>query len=311
MHRASRTAIAFLLAILTSALVAGGAWAAPALVVVVGERSGAHEETVKAMRDALLPRLADADILILDARSVTKAAFNGSRVVVAVGSEAAKAVSTEALRQPVLHTLLPRESYEALAAPAGGGRNSAIYLDQPVRRQMALLAEALPDWGRVAILAGPNSQELVARLETAAREFQLLVAIERITSDRDIYPALQRLLGERAMLLAVPDSVIFNSFTIQNILLTSYRSRAPLVGFSAAYVRAGALLGLYSTPTQIGEQTADAVKDVLDGGALPPPQAPRAFEIGINQNVARSLGITLKPESEIAARMQRRETVPR
>jgi hypothetical protein len=170
MHSASRTAAAFLLAILTSLLVAGGAWAAPALIVVMGERSGAHEETLKAMRGALPTRLADSDILTLDARSVTKAALAGSRMIVTVGSDAAQAVSLEAPRQPVLHTLLPRETYEALTTPAGAGRSSAIYLDQPVRRQMALLAEALPDWGRVAILAGPISQTLGARLEAAARD---------------------------------------------------------------------------------------------------------------------------------------------
>ena len=49
---------------------------------------------------------------------------------------------------------------------------------------------------------------------------------------------------------------------------------------------------------------------MLAGGALPPPQAPRQFEVGINQNVARSLGITLEPAEDIAARMIRRDARP-
>jgi hypothetical protein len=53
-------------------------------------------------------------------------------------------------------------------------------------------------------------------------------------------------------LLAVPDPLVFNSQTAANILAAAYRRRIPLIGFSPAYTRAGALVSLYSTPDQIG-----------------------------------------------------------
>ncbi|CAI08264.1 ABC transporter substrate-binding protein [Aromatoleum aromaticum] len=307
MPRGPRVFLATLL-FLAATLGRGEAVAAAAVLFVSSERSGAYEETIAAISAALAPDVAAADIAVVETQDVSPGAIADSRIIVTVGAEAAQAVAEQAPRQPVLHTLLPRESFENLPAPAPeAGRRSAVFLDQPVQRQIALLAEALPEWRQLALLAGPRSQHLAARLATAAREQQMVVTIENIVSDREIYPALERLLAERAILLALPDRVVFNSYTIQNILLTSYRHRSPLIGFSPAYVRAGALLGLFSTPAQISAQAAEAIRAVLAGGALPPPQPPRQFEVGINQNVARALGITIEPAEDIAARMIRRD----
>ena len=297
-----------LLLLFVAGLFADDAAAGVRVLVVTSERSGVHEETLIAIRSALGPGIAASDVDTLEPGELGPATLAGIRIIVTIGTAAAQAVAEQSPRQPVLHTLLPRDAYERLPATTGTGRSSAIFLDQPVQRQIALIAEALPAWRQLALLAGPRSQSLAAKLAAAAQEQQLRVSVENISTDREIYPALQRLLSDRAVLLALPDSTVFNSYTVQNVLLTSYRRRSPLVGFSPAYVRAGALLGLYSTPAQIGEQAAEAIHAVLAGGGLPPPQASRRFEVGINQNVANSLGIELDPAAEIAARISRRET---
>jgi signal transduction histidine kinase len=98
-------------------------------------------------------------------------------------------------------------------------------------------------------------------------------------------------LAEPGILLAVPDSTVYNNRTISNILLTAYHQRSPVVGFSPAYVKAGALLALYSTPAQVGQQAGEAARLGLATGSLPPPAAPRHFRISTNPYVARSLGI--------------------
>ena len=109
------------------------------------------------------------------------------------------------------------------------------------------------------------------------------------------------------MLIATPDTAVFNSYTVQNVLLTAYRLRSPVVGFSAAYVRAGALLGLYSTPAQIGSEAGEAVLQVLRGAALPPVARPAHFEVAVNDTVARALGLALPPADELAAALRREE----
>ncbi|MGC3963288.1 MAG: ABC transporter substrate binding protein [Rhodocyclaceae bacterium] len=123
-----------------------------------------------------------------------------------------------------------------------------------------------------------------------------------------MFPALQRMFSEGGgVLMAVPDTAVFNSQTIPNLLLSAYRFRVPVVGFSQAYVKAGALIALYSTPAQIGTQSAEVARGVLAGGAVPAPQYPRLFSVGINTHVARSLGYQLDSETGIREKLERLE----
>lgn len=306
-HRLLR---ALLLALAVLAVCCGRAFAGSRVVVVTAERSGAHEETLVALRNALAPDVPDGDVAVLGLRDFDRGALADARIVVTIGTQAAKAVGIRMPAAPVLHTLIPRDAFDLLQYGPHSDRYSAIFLDQPVHRQIALLSIALPHTPNVALLASPASEDLARRLASVAREQQLRATIEKISTVDEIYPALERLLAEPAVLLALPDGVLFNSYTIQNVLLTSYRRRAPLVGFSPAYVRAGALLALYSTPAQIARQAADAVRRVLAGGGLPPPQAPREFEIATNPSVARSLAIELDSAEHIAARLRQREGRP-
>ena len=105
----------------------------------------------------------------------------------------------------------------------------------------------------------------------------------------------------------MPDATVYNNRTISNILLTAYHQRSPVVGFSPAYVKAGALLALYSTPAQVGQQAGEAARLGLATGSLPPPAAPRHFRISTNPYVARSLGIQLEDPAVLHERLERSE----
>ena len=118
------------------------------------------------------------------------------------------------------------------------------------------------------------------------------------------------MLEDADLLLAVPDPQLYNSSSIQNILLASFRANVPLMAFSPAYVRAGALLALHVTPTQIGLQAAAIARGVLQGKALSAtPLYSQDFSVAVNEHVARSLGLTLEPDA-LRVRLRRREGAP-
>ncbi|TAH52366.1 MAG: hypothetical protein EYC67_00855 [Betaproteobacteria bacterium] len=288
---------------------AEGAGAELRVAVVTISREEPYQEMLHALRTSLLAAEPRASIETLAAGGVTAADLANRRLVVTIGTQAAQRVAELGPALPVLHTLLPASAYERLAHVRAGSPTSAIFLDQPAERQIELLRLALPAWPRVALIAGRTSGNLAQRLSEAAAARHLLVRVGLVDADGDLYPALQQVLAEPAVLVAIPDTHIFNSYTVQNVLLTAYRNRSPVLGFSAAYVRAGALLSLYSTPAQIGTQAGTVAARVLHGERLPAPAAPTQFEVGININVARSLGIALKPAQELTAELQRRERV--
>eukprot|EP01032_Pedospumella_encystans_P026470 gene26469-29906_t len=124
-----------------------------------------------------------------------------------------------------------------------------------------------------------------------------------------LFTGLKTVLDDADVLLAVADPQVYNSATISNILLATYRARVPVVAFSPAYVKAGALLALYSTPRQIGVQAGALARGVLQGGPVPASQYPQEFSVAVNEHVARSLGLTLD-EVALNERMVKLEKRP-
>lgn len=212
---------------------------------------------------------------------------------------------------PVIATLLPRNAYDARVEEAGRSTRamSAVLLDQPISRQMALIKRALPNWSRVGVLLGPQTRPQLPLLERQARQRDLrLVPSPSVDGLEQIYPALREVLQSADVLLALPDATLYNSSSLQNILLASYRARVPLVAFSPVHVKAGALMAVYTTPSQVARHAAGMVRSWLAGRSLPPAQVPREFDVVVNNHVANSLGLRIDEATQIADDLRREET---
>lgn len=236
----------------------------------------------------------------------------GSTLVVAVGLSAAQAAANLDGRVPVLSVLLPRSAFERLAREHGRGADphgfSAVYLDQPFSRQLNLVRYALPERTRLGILAGPVAAEQLPLLQSAVKGGHFRLNVERVAKEEEIIPALNRLMHDSDIaLFAIPDPMVYNRNTIQSILLTTYRYQVPVFGFSLAYVKAGALAAVYSAPAQIGQQVAEIALSLEGekGRGLPPPQYPKYFSIGVNYQVARSMGLEIDNEAILYDKVRR------
>ena len=117
------------------------------------------------------------------------------------------------------------------------------------------------------------------------------------------------MLGRSDLLLAAPDAQVYTRSTLQGMLLSAYRANNPVIGFSSAYVRAGALAAVYSTPEQIGRQAAEMILRAAGqtDWQLPAPQNPRYFSVEVNRDVARALGLSLEEDSRLLERLKRSE----
>lgn len=290
------------------------AHAAPTVVIVSSERSAAYVEAAEALVDELeRGGLSRVEVLQVTVLELAAAGSLTPKLFVALGSEAANVLAKTEPRAPVLCTLLPRSSFERALLTSGrkaSSQFSAVYLDQPLSRQLELIRIALPAARRVGVLWGPESQAQAPALKALAQARGLELAEATVGSNEFFFPGLKRVLEDADLLLAVPDPQLYNSGSVQNILLASFRARVPLVAFSPAYVRAGALLALHVTPTQIGLQAAAIARGVLQGKTLSAtPLYSQDFSVAVNEHVARSLGLTLEPDA-LRARLRRREGTP-
>ena len=221
-----------------------------------------------------------------------------AELVVTVGSEALRKTLGRGDSPPIIATLLPRQSYEKILTEfRRPGRITAIYLDQPAARQAAFINHLLPGQKKVGMLVSAETRNAIGQYRQAFTSVGLTLDSEDADTENVLLPALNSLLGRINLLIAVPDSTIYHRNNIKPILITAFRYQRPVIGYSAAFVNAGALAALHSTPPQIARQTADMI--VAHGTNLPNPSGPSQFAIAINNNVAQSLGLTIPDEAAI------------
>lgn len=282
---------------LAGAMPACPAHAGEVVWLALSGQGGPYDETVEAIRGDLQRNGAQVDLVVRTWQELVRLEGRAPRMVVTIGVNALRGFVESGPRVPLLATLVPRTAYAKLASAAGqGGRpHSAVWLDQPAGRQFDLLRMAMPLRRRVAVVFGPESRIHEEEVLRAAGERKFTVVPVYSEGDERSWAAVQSVIDHVDVLLALPDPQVYNGETLYAVITSTYRRGIPIVSFSQAFVRAGALLALYSTPAQIGPQVGAIVRTTLDGRQLPPPQGPRDFSIGINANVARSFGIVFDP----------------
>ena len=234
------------------------------------------------------------------------------KVWVTLGAAAFQQVLAVDPKSQVIAALISKSGFERALKEQGrkpAGPVTGLFLDQPVARQMDLLKLVFPAVKRVGVLLGPESGLQRAALQQAAKVRALELVSGMVTSDETLSTAVNAVVGDAQALLALPDAQVFSSTTISKVLLAAYRANVPMLAFSPAYVKAGAVLSLHTTPAQMESQLVELVRWSLQGRSLPATQYPVNFVITVNPYVARSMELTLDA-ANLTDHLHRLETSP-
>jgi ABC-type uncharacterized transport system substrate-binding protein len=104
------------------------------------------------------------------------------------------------------------------------------------------------------------------------------------------------LKGKADIVLALPDNSIYNNATVQALILASLQSGTPVVGFSAAFVRAGAAAGIFADFRDAGRQAAEIA---LHARPSRTPDQPRKLTVAVNQRIVRLLGVKYDHNAQV------------
>jgi len=173
---------------------------------------------------------------------------------------------------------------------------TAVYAEPAPPDQLRLIELLYRRPARVAAVMSAETAHLKPLMRAQAR-----VEIEETTAGEDINRVLNR-IAPLEVLLAMPDSAVYNTDTIRNILLSTYRHKQGVIGFSADMVKAGALATTYSEIEDIDAQVAEMAYAFASTGELPAAQFPRYFHTIVNDGVARSLDLDVSPAARSFSR---------
>jgi ABC-type uncharacterized transport system substrate-binding protein len=104
----------------------------------------------------------------------------------------------------------------------------------------------------------------------------------------------------------LPDPLVYGAGVVKSVLLETYRQRVPVFAYSSAWVAAGALAAIYTSPSDLGQQAAKVTLKLLHAKPDEPMtvHAPATFRIDINEQVARSLDIAVPDRTRVRERIE-------
>jgi hypothetical protein len=215
----------------------------------------------------------------------TELAQRRRMVYVAIGPTALRDALARRCDCVVISAFTSSQVWRALTARASNRTSllTAVYAEPAPADQLRLAALLYGRPVRVGAILGRDTAFLRTTLESE-------VEVQPFAAGDDINHTLNG-MTRAEVLLALPDGDVYNPENVRNILLSTYRRKQGVIGFSADMVKVGALATTYSEIEDINTQVAEIAASFVATGELAPPQFPRYFRTVVNEGVARSLDV--------------------
>jgi putative ABC transport system substrate-binding protein len=191
----------------------------------------------------------------------------------------------------------------SLARPGGNATGINFFSQEVVAKRLGLLNELVPKAVHVAVLV-PNNPASAAVTESTLREVKeaaltigLQIQILNATTIGEIDAAFATLAHERPDAIFVASNAFFTSRRAQLVTLTA-RDKIPASFANRDIVEAGGLMSYGTNFADTFHQVGAYAGRILKGAkpADLPVEFPTRFELVINLNTAKTLGLTIPRE---------------
>jgi ABC-type uncharacterized transport system substrate-binding protein len=225
-------------------------------------------------------------------------------VIVAAGSNAIRAAqdATRTILIVMAAALDPlAQGFVASLARPGGNTTgvSLLSVELPGKR-LEILKETVPHSTRIAVLTNPTNPSAapqLGNLTAASRALGLHLHVVELRRPEELDSAFVAMTREKVDALFVMDEPLLIDGLRARIADLAAKGRVPAISGWRAYVDAGGLMAYGPRLPDLIRRAAVYVDKILKGvtpGDLPVEQ-PTTFELIINLEAAKALGITMPP----------------
>ena len=241
-------------------------------------------------RFELLPELA-AELVRLNVDVIVASLTQAS--LVAKKATATTPIVMAGVADPVAVGLIA-----SLARPGGNITGTSGLAADIVGKQIELLKEVIPGVSHIAVLWNPANSAFqslqVREVEVAARTAGLELQLLEARAPNEFEAAFADILKKGTPALAVLGDPLFNVYAAA-IAELALKNRLPTVSAGRVFTDAGILLSYGPSYFELHKRAAVYVDKILKG-AMPadlPVEQPTKFELVINLQTAKALGLTI------------------
>lgn len=251
-----------------------------------------HSNIVQKLSDTLTLKNSDIIISKVTPEETIIQIDNNADIIIGIGAEGMRSANKY---YPTTNKLFISTDPEKFSLDSDVNKNDAIlYMTQSYCRQMQFIKLIRDDWKVVSLLSSEEKPANSTIIEQCANKYGLEIYTVNTTAKENMTENIKNALNHSDALLALPDKSIYNSNSVKNILLTSYRHRKPVIAFSHNFVSAGALASIHSNIEQVAQSASSLIQQYFETGQhfIKTVNYPQTFDISINRQVFRALNLT-------------------
>jgi len=180
-----------------------------------------------------------------------------------------------------------------------GGNVTGVFLDAPefAGKWFELLKEMIPDLTRVSVLwdPSPGANHLQA-VRNVAKFSNIKLQVLEVSKPDDIDAAFAALRGHPQAVIILPSPMNYGQSP--RLARLALKHRLPATSMALEFAIAGGTIAYGPETTSADKRIADSLAKILGGGnpAELPVERPTKFNLVVNLETAKSLGITI-PQS--------------
>lgn len=220
----------------------------------------------------------------------------GARVVLALGTDAARFVKDADLEIPAVFSMVSEPGASGLLNANGtvGASMTGACLDVPVREQFMSLLDVVPGAKRIGVVYNPaETRVMVDEGRAVANSMNLGFVSQAVSSEADVPKALGELRPKIDALWLVGDRTVLTTQSLQYVFLFAFQNNLPLIGLSEHFVKMGALFAVGPDYEDIGRQSGELAARILSGeepGGMD-YVSPRRVLLSLNLRTAEIIGV--------------------
>ena len=252
-----------------------------------------HTDIIKNLSDDLTGKRADIIISKVAPETIIETVDPASDIIIGIGSAG---MNNANKNYPEINKLFISTDPEKFSIDTETNKRDAVlYMTQSYCRQLQFISLINDKWRVVSILNSAEKPIDKHKLQQCGNKYGIYIYTVTTSTHENITSDIKNAMNHSDLLLALPDKSIYNSRTVKNILLTSYRYRKPVIAFSQNFVGAGALASIHSNVEQIAQSASHLIEQYYKSNHKFKHSInhPQLFDISINRQVFRALDLHL------------------
>jgi len=229
------------------------------------------------------------NIELISVNALPEQQLSQDDLLVTIGNDSADAIKGLTLDSPIIY------SFSSISAlPKSEGNWLATVIEQPLQRLITVAPQLIKHDYKKQILL-PFSKENITQIknsinDTNSPSLKLVEVLEHEKPAKKIDP----FLFKSGAIIAINDKSIWSGENARWMLIQAYKNNVPVIGFSQKFLKAGALVVVYSSLEQIADTTAESISNWYTDKKLPKKNILYSdYNIEYNRKIARTLKINV------------------